>query len=292
MHFPKYWARGEWTGTGPSGQAWNQVAWDCSDTSQEDAQGRATAKAQRLGERVGRDNARSADAYLLYANRPLREPVLRTLQEGGADCAAVITRTAYGSEVLNAEKLMFVDVDLPEPKRESGLMALLKRLFSGRPPEEAPVQSPVDTKLSILRQWQGGNAGWVFRVYRTHSGLRYLVTSALQDPVANLTHSVFATLGCDGRYQQLCKIQKSFRARLTPKPWRCGCPNPPVRFPYDDLGGAKMNQWITRYEDAAEGYATCQFLSEVGSSMPPAGIAGLVAEHDRRTRANNGLPLA
>jgi hypothetical protein len=26
--------------------------------------------------------------------------------------------------------------------------------------------------------------------------------------------------------------------------------------------------------------------------MPPAGIAGLVAEHDRRTRANNGLPLA
>jgi hypothetical protein len=220
--------------------------------------------------------------------------VLRRLNDSDSTAAAVITRTVYGSEVLNTAGLMFIDIDLPPAQSGPGLLALLKRLFFGGGAEaSASAFSPADEKLNALRQWQGGNSSWGFRAYRTHSGLRYIVTSALQDPVADHTHAIFASLGCDTRYRQLCKIQKSFRARLTPKPWRCACPNPPVRFPYEDAGReGEMNDWIARYEAASAGYATCQFLASVGSTMPPAELSPLITEHDTRTKATSGLPLA
>jgi hypothetical protein len=219
--------------------------------------------------------------------------VLRRLNDSDSNAAAVITRTAYGSEVLNTAGLMFIDIDLPPaPSSGRGLIELLKRLFFGASSE--PIDTgPADAKLNALRQWQAGNFSWGFRAYRTHSGLRYLVTSGWQDPLAEETRAIFAVLGCDTRYRQLCKVQKSFRARLTPKPWRCGCPNPPVRFPYDGTKCERaMSAWIARYEGASQRYATCQFLANVGSAMPDAGISPLIAEHDTRTKATSGLPLA
>jgi len=39
---------------------------------------------------------------------------------------------------------------------------------------------------------------------------------------------VFDTLGADPPYRRLCRTQKCFLARLTPKPWRCGVAKPPV----------------------------------------------------------------
>jgi hypothetical protein len=296
MHFPKYWARGEWSGTTASGEPWEQLAWDCSDESLSDAQVRATAKAQRLGQTAGRHGGHPS--HYPYADREVREPILRTLDGAGSECAAVITRTAYGSEVLNAERLMFIDIDLPiEAKPVTGWFAALLRLFRGGSaepdPMPAPAATPADAKLAGLRQWHGDNPSWSFRVYRTHSGLRYLVTSDWQDPLAGSTHSVLNALGCDARYQQLCKVQKSFRARLTPKPWRCGCDNPPVRFPYD--GGrqeALMQKWLTGYEQARTRYATCQFLATVGNTATPPAMSTLVTEHDTRTKATSGLPLA
>jgi hypothetical protein len=290
MHFPKYWARGEWTGTRSSGESWHQLAWDCSDESQADAQSRADAKARRLGETAASSRSGRPDRYL-YADRALREPVLRTLGQAEGECAAVITRTAYGSEVLNTERLMFIDIDLPKPTAGGGFLALVARLFGGGAKE--PVSSPSDARLATLRQWQSNNLGWAFRVYRTHSGLRCLVTSDWHDPVADPTHRVLKSLDCDSRYQQLCKIQKSFRARLTPKPWRCGCDNPPVRFPYSDpRQEAVMQQWLTGYQQASEKHATCQFLATVGNATPSSTMSSLITEHDIRTQATSGLPLA
>jgi hypothetical protein len=290
MHFPKYWARGEWAGTGSSGKSWHQLAWDCSDESQADAQSRADAKARRLGESAARAKSGPPDRYL-YTDRPLREPVLRTLDQANGECAAVVTRTAYGSEVLNTERLMFIDIDLPTANPAAGLFALFSRLFGGGTKE--PASNPTDVRLWSLRQWQGSNLAWAFRVYRTHSGFRYLVTSDWHDPIAGSTQAVFNSLGCDRRYQQLCKIQKSFRARLTPKPWRCGCDNPPVRFPYDgSRQEAVMQQWLAGYHQAMERYATCQFITTVGTTPGTSAMTSLIAEHDTRTKATSGLPLA
>ena len=239
------------------------------------------------------DQTNGPDFYP-YADRPVREPVLQTLGQPDAPevAAAVITRTAYGSEVLNTAGLMFIDIDLPKRKAEGGLLALIKGLF-GRTGPTPSATSPADAKLDSLRQWQTGNSSWTFRVYHTHSGLRYLVSSSWQDPVSDLTHALFRSLGCDTRYQQLCKVQKSFRARLTPKPWRCGCDNPSVRFPYADASHAsQMDRWIASYQQASEQYATCQFLATVGTMPAPPEIAPLIAEHDTRTKATSGLPLA
>jgi hypothetical protein len=292
MHFPQYWARGEWNGMKPDGAEWHQLAWDYSDESPAHAQSRANDKARRLGESALRTEA-SANAYP-YADRPVREPVLRTLDDAGAECAAVITRTAYGSEVLNTERLMFVDVDLPGPDETAvGFFAGLKRLLGGESFAPTTRAATLESCLSLLTQWQAGNPSWTFRAYRTHSGLRYIVTSAWQDPLSDLTHKVLTALGCDARYQQLCKVQKSFRARLTPKPFRCGCDNPPVSFPY---GSAEretlMSQWIAAYQQIAGRFATCQFLSSIGTAPPSSTIGGLIAEHDVQTKATSNLPLA
>lgn len=290
MHFPKYWARGEWTSVRSSGERWRQLAWDCSDESQADAQSRANAKARRLGETAATARSGRPDRYP-YTDRLLREPVLWTLDQADGECAAVVTRTAYGSEVLNTERLMFIDIDLPGPTATGGLLALIARLFGGGSKELVP--SPSDARLASLRQWQSNNLGWAFRVYRTHSGLRCLVTSDWHDPVADPTHRVLKSLDCDTRYQQLCKIQKSFRARLTPKPWRCGCDNPPVRFPYaDSRQEAVMQQWLIGYQEASERHATCQFLATVGNATPSSAMSSLITEHDARTKATSRLPLA
>ena len=292
MHFPKYWARGEWNGTKQGGQKWHQLAWDYSGESPAHAQTRAHEKARRLGETALRTSA-AANEYP-YADRPVREPVLRTLEHAGEECAAVITRTAYGSEVLNTERLMFIDVDLPLPHETAvGFFAGLNRLLRGESFAPTTRLATTETCLSILTQWQARNPSWTFRVYRTHSGLRYIVSSKWHDPLDDLTHKVLTALGCDARYQQLCKVQKSFRARLTPKPFRCGCDNPPVSFPYD---GAEretlMSRWITSYQQTASRFATCQFLSDIGTGAPSSAIAALIAEHDAQTKAASGLPLA
>ena len=52
-------------------------------------------------------------------------------------------------------------------------------------------------------------------------------------------------------YRRLCRTQKWFRARLTPKPWRCGFENPPCRWPWPDgRAEARYKDWETRYKKA------------------------------------------
>jgi hypothetical protein len=294
MHFPKYWARGEWNGADPSGNPWQQLAWDHSDDSLADAKTKAEAKARRLGEKAARSPHDHPGGYP-YADRALREPVLRTVEGTDGECAAVVTRTAYGSEVLNAEKLMFIDVDLPAatPPAGGGLVAAILSLFKGKPAEPLPASPAADATLAGLRQWQSSNLTWAFRVYRTHSGWRYIAISDWHDPVGDATHQVLRSLDCDPRYQQLCKVQKSFRARLTPKPWRCGYHNPPERFPYEGSPReSRMEKWLAGYERASAGFGTCQYVATVGSASPSSAMSALIAEHDKLTKATSGLPLA
>ncbi|MDR3401445.1 MAG: hypothetical protein P4L99_03015 [Chthoniobacter sp.] len=82
-------------------------------------------------------------------------------------------------------------------------------------------------------------------------------------------------------------------SKKAPNPWRCGCDNPPVRFPYEDSRQQTlMQQWLADYGQSSEGYATCQFVAAVGTASPTSAMASLIAEHDTRTKATSGLPLA
>lgn len=87
--------------------------------------------------------------------------------------------------------------------------------------------------------------------------------------------------------------QQCFRARLTPKPWRCGQPVPPSRFPRTDAKVEKLfRDWETRYSQACRGYATCRFLAALGNPAVHAAVAGVVALHDEMTGTRAALPLA
>lgn len=87
--------------------------------------------------------------------------------------------------------------------------------------------------------------------------------------------------------------KKSFRARLTPKPWRCGVRKPPHRFPFADARqAAAMEKWLATYQRAATAHAVCLHLTEVGTAPTAAALAPILAEHDRLTRLDAALPLA
>ena len=72
--------------------------------------------------------------------------------------------------------------------------------------------------------------------------------------------------GADPLYRQLCKAQKCYRARLTPKPWRCGVRHKPERWPFLDARAEKhFQKWQAQYESFAAGWATCEFVRKIGN---------------------------
>lgn len=110
MNFPKYWAKGE---------CGDFQAWHWSSDSLAEAQALANQAAQRLAERFrsGRFPTKHGG---YYPDRPFREPVLQQIKNAADQVSAVITRNSYGCQVLNTACVMFVDVDLPEPKPRGG----------------------------------------------------------------------------------------------------------------------------------------------------------------------------
>jgi hypothetical protein len=219
----------------------------------------------------------------------LREPVLREIRNGAGELTAVLTRNSYGCLVLNAARAMFVDIALPEPRASAG--GWLGRLFGK--PRPAPSAARVDAALAKAKAWSARQPGWGWRVYRTRAGLRLLATHALFEPHAETTQAVFAELDSDLFYRQLCGTQKCFRARLTPKPWRCGVVNPPVRWPWEDpRAEGRFKEWESRYLEHCRDYATCELVETVGSPPLHPEIEPLVNLHDDTTRAESKLPSA
>ena len=218
MKFPKFWAHG---------RSGSFSTWQWSDNSVEEARALADEAAHRL-EMQFNANGRPEQRYG-YANRPLREPVLREMADASGQVSHVVTRNSYGCQVLNSGGALFVDVDLPEESQKAG--GMLSSLF-GR---AAAPQDPVQAALAKARHWAESQPGWTWRIYRTKAGLRLLATHALFDAADPVCESAFEAVGADPLYRKLCQTQKCFRARLTPKPWRCGVPNPPTRWPFADL---------------------------------------------------------
>jgi hypothetical protein len=217
-----------------------------------------------------------------YEARPLREELLQTV--GGADSRAtigIVTRNRYGAQVLNAERLLFLDVDLP-PR---GLFARLRQLFARTTPEER-----------VLAQLRGAlehHGGATFRIYRTASGFRVMAVDRPFDPASPETQELMRCTRSDPAYARLCRSQKCFRARLTPKPWRCGVAKPPGEFPRSEPEAAHaFAGWLREYEQASTRFATCRYLETIGNGRASGDARRLQELHDRVTRCEEPLPLA
>lgn len=279
MLIPHFWARAEGAATDPRGKRYDFQLWGWSSESRADALENAKRRVAELVARVARGEW--SGSYL-YGVRPLREEIVRTHGESGSPSEVVITRNRYGALVLNTARVPFIDIDSPTV----GPLTRLAQLFRRR-------SSRVDPGLERVRDACSRNGRHSFRIYRTRAGHRVLVTSLLLDPSASGTEELLSAFDADPAFTKLCKLQGSFRARLTPKPWRIGCSLPPGRHPRE---GAALTSayatWLSKYEAASRGFASCKYLETVGTARPVAEARGVVEEHDRTSRALSDLPLA
>lgn len=333
MLIPRYWSRAESTATTPTGKFVRFHVWRGSRTSEAEARALADDAVRRVAERVRSGAGfpeRYAYGDRPLREEVITE--LGSGAAGATMDApeAAITRNSYGAQVLNAARAFFIDVDIdasdtPRSSASSsssplasgdpmaaarelvdalplpgGVKSILGGIFGSKParpaapppPPPAPAD-PASAAMDRLRRWISSHPEWRVRVYRTSAGLRYLVTHDTFSPTDPAAQEAMAALGADPQYVTLCQVQKSFRARLTPKPWRIGIENPPVTFPYEGPEEeAEMRQWEARYDAASRSRATCRFVEEMGTGAEHPDIAPLRALHDEHTRATSGLPLA
>lgn len=261
------------------GRTFPVVCWRGSAVGREEAEIRAREAVRRAVDAL--QSGRQAEQYD-YDQRELREEILEEHTDPDGQPRALLTRNRYGAVILNAEQLFFADLDLEPP----GLWDRFLHLF-GR-----PLPEPEAAAMRTLEAFCLGNPQWSFRVYRTFKGLRLMAPHAPQDPASDSTQAIQRQLGSDRLFIHLCRYQKSFRARLSPKPWRIGLPRPEA-FPREDAEAeSRFRLWLTSYQRAAEAHATCRFIKTLGSGQIDPRFGALVRLHDDQTRALTALPLA
>jgi hypothetical protein len=277
MKIPKFWARGSGTAAIPGRRPVTFTVWKWSDVSEEDARCFAEESAARIAGKIALGER--LDRYS-YGERPLREEAIEDVRDPGGAAAGVLTRNGYGALVLNADRVLFADVDFPVDPAAGRRAAKEADACEAR-------------GLDAVRAWSGSHPDLGLRVYRTFAGLRVLATSDLFDPLQAATRALLDGLGSDPLYVRLCREQDCFRARLTPKPWRLGLPNPPGRWPFPDRRAEdRHREWEREYVAAARGHSVCRFLAEFGPpGMPPE--ARVVRDvHDQLAGCHEALPLA
>lgn len=267
---------------GPKRRPYRLESWGWSDRSVAAA---LEVARRRLSDVAARIASGDLSRKYPYGERPLREEILRTFGETGAPNEAVVTRNRYGALVLNTARVPFIDVDAPDP--EPDWFRKLRALFGRRLPETP------DAVLERIRAACRRYERHGFRIYRTRSGFRVLATDLLLDPTSASTRELLDAFGSDPRFVRLCAVQETFRARLTPKPWRCDRSLPPGQHPREDAAArARFEEWLRGYESACERFATCRFLESVGSESAVPDARAVLEEHDRVTKATTQLPLA
>ena len=218
-----------------------------SFTSLDEAKKVAVERAKLLEEVLS--GSKSPEGRYLYGDRPVREPVIQTIGDP-AKPEALITRNSYGALCLNTEDVAFVDVD--------------------------------NGDLNRIKAAQAKQPSWALRVYRTKAGMRVVAMHRRLSPASPEAAELFKTLGADPLYIKLCELQQSFRARLTPKPWRMGLNRLPGSFPWRDGSvEARVNKWVKEYDDERAGWAVCELAGEFGRPSGDETIARIVKLHDQ-----------
>jgi len=279
MNIPKYWAKAEQVWPAAEGGGVLRI-WRSSNASETDA--RAAAET-RLGEMLREIAEGCSPRRIDYTDRPVREELLGAVE--GAD--ALITRNAQGAEVLNTARVMFIDVDFLYFRRDRAI-SWLAALFGKK-----SKQTPEERARAQFAQWLTGEPGARVRLYRTRAGLRVLRLDRLFDPAAPETQIMLKAAGADPLYSQLCAVQASFRARLTPKHHRIGMKRIPGEWPCAEPALASARAaWLADYAQRSRGRAACEFLAESGDAPIHPEAEAVLREHDRRALGVPGSPLA
>ncbi|MDE3087815.1 MAG: hypothetical protein KGJ80_00310 [Chloroflexota bacterium] len=222
-----------------------------------------------------------------YGRNPLREEVVQSIKNSSGSEIGVVTRNLYGALVLNASNAMFIDIDFPDKGESGSLAGAMGKLLGNKAP------SPEQVYVQNIEQWSQRNPQWGLRVYRTFGGLRCLITNEVFDPTRESSLDILRGLGSDALYIKLCRAQESFRARLTPKPWRCGAVTPPSRYPWENPRQEQnYREWEQRYQRAASKYTVCRLVKELGSAETHPDVAPILSAHDEMACTAGNLGLA
>lgn len=205
--------------------------------------------------------------------RPIREQVIKTI-----DQSAVITRNYYGVLVLNVLEMAIIDIDQYYP-------SFLRRLFGPKP--KSKFEGILDQVRRVIRERYKDRS---FRVYQTPNGARVILTDSPVTAKSALAKKLLRDFRSDVLYSSFCVRQNCFRARLTPKPSRCGQPRLTVKFPFENEAEEQAHErWTAEYNGRASRFAACKFIETIGSHNR---FSRLIDEHDGITQAHGSLPLA
>jgi hypothetical protein len=283
MKIPKYWAKSTQVARQPGGRGYRLACWQWSDVSLAEAQQKAADKARELARRVQAGETLNRYAY---DQRPLREEMTQGITARGRE-VGVVTRNKYGAQVLNATQAMFIDIDIKELESSGSLAGQMGRLLGGR------AADPADPYVARVAAWANQHPDLGLRVYRTFGGLRCLVTNQVFDPTRAESMDILRSLGSDPLYVRLCQAQACFRARLTPKPWRCGLRPPPNQYPWENAAAeARYRQWEQQYLASSAPYAVCKLIKQLGPAETHPDVVPVVALHDDITRVAEQRQLA
>jgi hypothetical protein len=286
MNIPRYWAkaseiaRPKWCAKFPV------IGWGWSNESDAEAQ----KKAQEIAARAARwmESSRTLHRDHYYEDRPPREEILQEIAGESGEPAAIITRNSYGSRILNTTALAFIDVDLPPDKKYFWPVSAIRK-WAGKSvesPRDAACKKAMDTAASL-----GGD--YTIRMYHTAAGLRFVIVNKYVNPKSSEMERLFDLFETDQLYRKLCINQECYRARLTPKRWRCGIFDaPPNRFPWENAAEEnRYREWEKNYEAIIESYATCKFITQWGTAKGSELQEKILDLHDQITKATTDLPL-
>jgi len=271
----------------PTGQNYIGSAWGWSSSNRNEALKNAERAAGRVAHWLQNRESHEFEYGLDYPDRPPREEIVREIENDSGETIAIITRNATGALVLSTPLLVFIDVDIPPQSASSALGRSLKRLF------RQPVEEPEQRVQRAITQAAMRHSQYSFRVYRTAAGFRCILLNATLNPGSTVSSALLDEFGADQLYKKLCLTQECYRARLTPKHWRCGAERPPNRFPWPNAGEEeRFRYWQRGYEAKSTSFAVCRFVEQIGSHRGNAELQKLIELHDQMSGVKSNLPLA
>ncbi|WP_105214229.1 hypothetical protein [Pseudoalteromonas sp. T1lg22] len=324
MIVPKYWSESQ-AKTRANNRQYTIKRFGWSDLSEEDAKQHAD---QRLDDALKtlseQGDVRRIDHKISYNGAegiPIREEVVSKHQD------VVISRNSYGALCLNTPDVMFADIDLdsaPSTRLVTWVFiglalagavvsvvtgswwvlfaALLASLMLS-----SPIAGFINNQLinrrggleqeaiTRFQQVSADNPALHMRIYQTSMGFRILFMEQTYEPTSERSAALLKSLGSDRVYMQMCRNQRCFRARVSPKPWRVGIerlrPRPGV-WPIKAERLKERQDWINAYERKANDYASCKFMMKLGSDITDPKTIHVMALHDDLCKANREYSLA
>lgn len=325
MLVPKYWAEGRLQQRLERRQI-TVRRWGWSDLSQDDAQRHSEQRAREAFDRIvaGTKLPRRErkQAYNGAEGVPIREEIVAQRD------AVVITRNVYGALCLNTPNVLFADIDFSEGEPCLVSLVIFGVLFligiaTGLQQRSIPVgvvaifvaalvAAPLARLvIAVIHRWGyraeevakrrldrflHAHHDWHVRIYRTPAGLRVLVMHRTFEPHEAIVEEFFRAVKVDPIYARMCRNQRCFRARVSPKPWRIDM-DEPRRFrsgvwPLEPDRRREQLQWIDRYEHAAHAYAACRFVESQGRATVTEETTKVQRWHDELCQSLTNLPLA